>query len=281
MGISSFKTRYELLLEKAGLKEDEFTGNRYTEYGKLIEPKIRDYINRKRKKKFEPNRVIVDDVRYHSDGFNNDDCVLEIKSTSQIYETVDEYKVYLVQLLKGMELNKVKNGILAVYFRPEDFNPEFDPQRLQIFKITIGKYKTLLDEINAEIGKFRADLERLKANPLLSEQDFQPNELVAISNKVVALENRMAEFKTLEDEYKQMKQALFDAMLKHDVKSWETINGVKITRVDEIPATAKTVNEFDLDLFKAEHSDLYEQYQKEVIKKTKARAGYVKITLPK
>ena len=33
MGISPFKTRWEVLQEKAGLLESEFTGNKYTEYG--------------------------------------------------------------------------------------------------------------------------------------------------------------------------------------------------------------------------------------------------------
>ena len=281
MGISSFKTRWQLLLEKAELANSDFTGNRYTEYGNIIEPQIRDYINRKRKFKFEPNRVIVGDFRYHSDGYNGNDCVLEIKSTSQFYETVDEYKVYLVQLLKGMEINGVKNGILAVYSRPEDFNPEFEPKRLQVFNITISKYKSLLEKINAEIDKFRADLERLRNNPLLTEEDFQPNELVSIANKVVALENRIAEYKAIEAEHKKVKQELFEAMQKHDIKSWETINGVKITRVDGTPETVKTVEEFDLALFKTEQPDLYKQYLKEVIKKTAGRSGYVKITLPK
>jgi hypothetical protein len=68
----------------------------------------------------------------------------------------------------------------------------------------------------------------------------------------------MAEFKTLETEYKEVKQALFEAMQKHDVKSWETPNGIKITRVDGAEATAKTVTEFDLDTFKAENPALHD-----------------------
>lgn len=280
MGISDFTTRWELLLEKAGLKERDFTGNRYTEYGKIIEPQIRAYINKNRKKKFEPNRVYNGVFRCHSDGFNGD-TILEIKSTSHIFETVDEYKVYLVQLLFYMQENNVKKGILAVYDRPKDFNPDFDEERLQKFDITIGQYKTLLEEINAEIGRFLADLKRLKENPLLTEQDFLNNDLVTISNKVVALENRIAELKALETEQKEMKQALFEAMQKHDVKSWETPNGVKITRVDGTEATAKVVTEFDLATFKAENPALHDMYLKEVTKKTSARAGYIKITLPK
>lgn len=281
MGLSPFKTRWQLLLEKAGLVERDSFGTRYTVYGQKIEPQIRDYINKSMPfyAAFEPNRVIDGDTRYHSDGFNGE-CVLEIKSTSHIYETVGEYKLYLVQLLFGMQKNKVEKGKLAVYERPDDFDVEFDPTRLSVFDITAEQYKSLTAEINAEIDRFRADLKRLKENPLLSEADFQPNELIALSNKALVLEAQMAEFKELEKQYKNMKQALYEAMQKHDVKSWQMPNGTRITRVDGTEASTETVTEFDLDTFKDENAELYEKYQKTVTKKKAGRAGYVKITLP-
>ena len=45
MSLSPYKSRYDLLLEKAGYKTDTFKGNKYTEYGNTMEAKIRDYIN--------------------------------------------------------------------------------------------------------------------------------------------------------------------------------------------------------------------------------------------
>lgn len=280
MGISTFKTRWELLQEKAGLKENTFLGNKYTEYGKIMEPQIRAYVNRRLKNKFEPNQIINGDIRCNTDGFNGE-CVLEIKTTSHIYDTVDEYKVYLVQLLLYMQENGAKKGKLAVYSRPDDFNTDFDAELLKIHDITLNQYKHLLDEVNTEIERFRADLERLRNNPLLTEQDFQPNELVSISSKVVELETRIAELKVLENEQKKVKQALFDAMTKHGVKSWETPNGIKITRVDAIEGTTKTVAEFDEETFKAENPALHGMYLHDVEKKTAGKSGYIKITLPK
>ena len=280
MGLSTFNTRWGLLQEKAGLKERDFNGNKYTEYGKVLEPQIRAHINRRLKNKFTPNQIINGDIRCNTDGFNGA-CVLEIKTTSHIYDDVKEYKAYLVQLLLYMQENGVKKGKLAVYNRPDDFNPEFDAERLKTHDIDIKKYTNLLNEVNAEIERFRADLERLRNNPLLSEQDFQPNELVAISNKVVQLENRIAELKALETEQKKVKQALFDAMTKHGVKSWETPNGVKITRVDAVESTTKTVTEFDVETFKNENPALYDMYLHDVEKKTAGKSGYIKITLPK
>lgn len=282
MGISTFKTRWELLLEKAGLKENDFTGNKYTVYGQELEPQIRDYINSTMPEnaQFEPNRVYDGDIRCHSDGFNGY-CILEIKTTSHIYKTVDEYKIYLVQLLLYIEKNKVNNGLLAVYERPDDFDTEFELARLHIYEIDISDYKDLIEQINFEIDRFRADLARLKENPLLTEQDFLPNEIVTISNKVTALENRMQEFKAIESQYKAMKQELYESMAKYDVKSWETYNGTKITRVDGTEPTVKTVYEFDKDAFATDNPDMYKKYLKQVEKKSAGRAGYVKVTLPK
>lgn len=280
MGISPFKTRYELLCEKAGLREDDFVGNRYTVYGQKLEPQIRDYINALMPsgEKFEPNKVVHGDIRCHTDGFNGD-CVLEIKTTSHIYETLDEYKIYLVQLLLYMQENEVENGLLAVYKRDSDFDTDFSPANLFIYDVEAGAYKNLTEEINAEIERFRADLKRLKDNPLLSEEDFLPSELAVLSNKVVALETRMAEYKEIEKQYKEMKQALYEVMQKHDVKSWQMPSGTRITRVIGTEATTETVTEFDLELFKAENAELFAKYQKTVKKKKAGKAGYVKITM--
>lgn len=45
MNLSSFKTRWQLLQEKARITEDEFEGNAYTEYGNEMEKKIRGFVN--------------------------------------------------------------------------------------------------------------------------------------------------------------------------------------------------------------------------------------------
>lgn len=281
MGLSNFKTRWELLQEKAGLKESTFTGNKYTEYGNILEPKIRDYINNNFTiDPFIPNRVIKGDFRAHTDGFNGA-CVLEIKTTSNIHDSLDGYKHYLVQLLKYMEVNKVEDGILAVYERPEDLDEEFDEERLTPFGVILSDYTDLLNEINTELDRFRFDLKRLKENPLLSEQDFQPSELIVLSQKVVVFEKRIAEMKLIEGELKKAKQELFEAMEKHNVKSWATPNGTKITMVADTPSSVKTVTEFDEKSFKAENEALYSMYLREVEKKTPGKKGYVKITLPK
>ena len=280
MGISPFKKRFDLLLEKAQLKDNDFLGNEYTEYGNVLEPKIRDYLNESEKKPFLEDKVIKDDLRYHSDGFNGK-TVLEIKTTSKLHDDVNEYKVYLVQLLFGMQMHEVKKGKLAVYARPEDFNEEFDESRLSIYDIDIKNYKDLLEDINVAIDQFRKDLMKLKENPFLTEEDLQPNEVIELSNKVIAFEQQLASYKLLEEQYKAVKEELYKAMQDYQIKKWTTNNGVQITRVDGSEDSTVTVQKFNEENFKEENSELYQKYVEEVQQTKKGRTGYLKITLPK
>lgn len=279
LGISKFTTRWQLLLEKAGISKRDFGGNRYTEYGHVIEPQIRDHINLVYNTNFIPNRVIDGDIRYHSDGFDGK-RVLEVKSTSDIFSSADNYKVYLVQLLFGMYMNDVQKGILAVYDRPDDFNPVFDFTRLQVFEISLMQYYSLLDHVIKEVDKFRIDVERLKENPLLSEEDFLPaGNLVTLADKVAKFENQLAALKEIEVQCKEAKKQLYNEMVKRGVKSWSMPNGTKITMVAETPAGTKTFTEFDSEAFKAENPSIYQKYLKKVEKKTPGKAGYVRITM--
>jgi len=277
MGISPFTTRYDLLLFKAGIKEQEFEGNEYTEYGNLMEEKIRAYINEPRPgEEFKEDQLINGDVRCHVDGYDGD-TILEIKTTSQIHEKLEDYKVYLVQLLFYMMNYKVKEGILAVYERPEDFNEEFEPARLTTYGINIDDYKDLCQEIEAAIDKFRKDVERLKENPLLTEEDLLPEDIKTIWQALAVLENRLAEYKAIEAERDKVKKQLYEAMTKEGLKKWITPNGTQVTRVEEKPDT--TEMKFNEKKFKEEQEETYNQYCEEVVKK--GRAGYILITPPK
>lgn len=276
MQISAFKTRYELLLEKAGLKEDTFEGNEYTEYGNIMEPKIREYINRTFDKNFIEGKHINGDIRCHTDG-EDEDCILEIKTTSQMHEKVDDYKSYLVQLLFYMQETKKCFGYLAVYERPDDFDEKFDERKLHVYRIDIEDYKILLEQINEAVNQFRTDLQKLKENPLLTEEDLMPNDIVSISNKILLLEERLKEYKKLENEQKELKNQLKDLMKEKGIKKWETPNGTKITLVDD--AEDKEVLEFNEKKFKEENEEIYDKYLENKIKKGKS--GYVLITISK
>lgn len=276
MGISPFKTRFDLLLEKAGLKEIDFTGNEYTEYGNIMEPKIREYINRSLGKHYVEGKHISEDIRCHTDG-EDYSSILEIKTTSQIHEKIEDYKTYLVQLLFYMENTNKDSGLLAVYDRPVNFDKKFDIKRLQLFGVNIDNYRELIEEINKAVEQFRMDLIKVKENPLITEEDLMPVDLTELSNKVVALENQLAEMKTIETRAKELKAQLKKAMENNNIKKWETPSGVKITLIAD--GEDKVVKKFNEQLFKDNNLDLWDEYSEEIVQKGKA--GYVKIALPK
>lgn len=276
MGISPFKTRYELLLEKAGLKEDDFEGNQFTEYGNMMEEKIRSYINEKYDTAFVEGKHIEGDIRCHTDG-ENKDYILEIKTTSEIHENIDDYKTYLVQLLFYMYHTKRRLGMLAVYERPEDFNEEFDKERLHIYSVKIEDYEELIIKINNAVDQFIIDLQKLKENPFLTEEDLLPIDLTKISYEIIALENKLKEYKKMEQEQKDLKEQLKKAMEEKGIKSWQTPNGAKITLVED--GKDKEVMKFNEKKFVEENQDIYNNYLETKIQKGKN--GYVLITLPK
>lgn len=274
MGISTFKSRFDLLLEKAQLKDDDFEGNEFTEYGNIMEQKIRDYINNSLGKNFKEGKHINNDIRCHTDG-EDYTSILEIKTTSEMHNNIDDYKTYLVQLLFYMEQLKKETGILAVYERPEDFNEEFDNERLHIYMIDKTNYMNLIQDMNEAVDKFREDLEKVKANPLITEEELQPKELIEISNKVVALEEKLKEYKAIENEQKELKTQLKIAMEKYNVKKWTTNNGTQITLILDTPD--KEIQKFNEDKFREENEELYQKYLETKIQK--GRSGFVKVTL--
>ena len=280
MGINPFKKRFDLLLEKACLIYSEFDGNEYTEYGNILEPQIRDYINAKYGVEFREDKLINGDVRCHVDGYDGS-SILEIKTTSQVHGDVNDYKAYLSQLLFYMQEYGCKIGYLAVYERPKDFNTTFDETRLKLYEIDITKYEDFVKEIYEAVDRFRIDLVKVKENPFITEEELQPTELIELSNKVVALENKLAVYKELENEYKELKQNLFNEMENANVKSWKTNGGYTITRVDGTSKTTETKEEFDLKTFANDHPELYKQYLKTKTTIKNGKAGFVKITAPK
>ena len=283
MNLSPFKSRYNLLLEKAGYREDDFTGNVYTEYGNALEPMIRDWINTDLKDKFKEGKHTreaegdeIIGVRIHTDGENND-AILEIKTTSQIYDSVNDYKLYLVQLLYYMVLTGKEYGYLAVYERPKDMSIEFNSKRLHLYKIAASEYTGLISDINEAIERFIEDLQKVKDNPFITEEELLPKEIPDITERILAFESQLEYLKQVEKTVKAEKEKLKKAMLAANVKSWKTPNGYTITRVDDGEDSVKKV--FDETSFKKDNKELYEKYL--VDKIVKGKAGYVLITAPK
>lgn len=285
MQISPYKTRWQLLQEKAQLIDDDFNGSIYTDYGNTMEPKIRDYINQELGHGFVEGRHYdeVNGYRCHTDGEDEvTETILEIKTTSHVHHKLEDYLFYLVQLLFYMGVTGYDNGILAVYERPEDFSEKFEPERLQTFTVFYNEHLGLVKKIADEVLKFKRDLDRLKADPLLTEQDFLPKDMVSVSESILALEYVLSDMKKIETQLKDMKAQLYDLMIENQVMTWAT-ERVRLTRVDGKPETEEEVEELDIEGLKRDlpelfKSEAYGGYM--VTKKVKkaGRKGYVKIT---
>ena len=292
MELSPFKSRFELLLEKAGYKHNDFKGNVFTEYGNTMESKIRDYINLTHQCDYSEGKHIEEipaewdvtpngmSIRCHTDG-ENDVSILEIKTTSQLCDNVDDYELYLVQLLFYMMMTGKRFGLLAVYKRPDDMCEDFDVENLQLFDITIDNHTELVNNIVNAVIRFLDDLQKVKSNPFITEEELLPSDVTEIASRIVAFEQQLARMKELEKKVKSEKDRLKDAMERAGVKKWETPNGYKITLIPDSEDTVEQQESFNAERFMAEHPEIVEQYMetKNVIKKGKK--GYVRITSPK
>lgn len=289
LGINPFESRYELLLDKSGVEPNEFTGNEYTEYGDVIEGVIRDYINKEYGLNFIEYTIAkdYDDTigdRCNYDGYDEKiEKTLEIKSTSQIYEDLKDYKKYIVQQLWGLMLSPFKKSILAVYERDEDFKnktPEqwvkdFDPSRLHIYNINIDDYTEWVQEIENEVPKFKEDLKQLKENPLMSEYDFLPVEVKELNEKVIAFENKLEEIEQVQKQVETFREKLYEVMEQTGVKKWTTTNGITITRVNPVAPSTKIVEQLNEKKLKEQYEDAYNDCLEQVEKKSNGKKGYI------
>ena len=276
MGLSPFKTRWQLLQEKAEIVPIEPFTNPYVEYGSIMEGSIRDYINKHYSRNFEPAVKIVDDLRGNTDGLD-EMGILEVKTTSHIFDTIDGYKQYIVQMLFYMKIFNVQYGMLAVYRRDEDFSTVFDPDRLQVFEIDIKDYLDMMAEVEDAIESFRRDLKALKENPLLCEEDFLPAEVVDYAHEIIELESKLQEYKEMENQLKQFKEKLKAAMEEFNIKSWTMLSGTKVTLIPDGEDTE--YEEIDIEAVKQDYPQICESGSKYVKRKLKkARSGYVRIT---
>lgn len=268
LGLNRYKTQYELALEKTGIKPSEFKGNEYTEYGNILEPQIREYINSINKTNFKPATKIDEErkIRSNTDGHDKEaGLILEIKTHGKN----PTLKVYEAQMQLYMWHFGVEFGWLALYERPEDFDIEFDVERLKINQVE--RDDEYIQKILDAIETFWIRCEYLKEKPDMTEQEFMgigQNELTVVAQQVEKLELQLANFKKLEEQYKTMKNKLYQLMEEYDIKKWET-DRIIITRT--LPTKRESL---DSKKLKADHPDLFETY-----KKVSTVAGSVRIKL--
>lgn len=293
LGISKYKTRFQLLKEKAKLVPvaPVFVNQAIT-YGNTMEPKIRDYLNEDRDPcdkfnewKFE--RPFKDSdlrARGHLDGYDaTNKIVLEIKTTGEFRgDDLRDYPEYLFQMLFYMEMPrpKLKGGVLAIYLRPEDYNEVFDPTRLKVFTFTRDQVKAEIKRLNNEIDMFLADLQFIESNPEKSEIELINKEVATTAAKALAFEKKIAELKKAEDEYKTLKEELVKQMETYGVPTFEA-GGYQITLVAGTADSVDKVKTCDFDTLELFFPDAAEACVTTEEKKKSGHKASVRITKKK
>ncbi len=127
MGCSPFKTPWQLLLEKARIMPNNFKGNKYTEIGNVLEPKIQDAMQIKNvdERTYEKEYFEVP-FAGHIDGLNEIETELyEIKvSSGNMDKTLKTYEyqvrtyMYLTELDKAHVVLLQRDQNLAKYLNP-------------------------------------------------------------------------------------------------------------------------------------------------------------------
>lgn len=260
IGISKYKTQFDLALEKTGIKPSDFKGNEYTEYGNVMEPQVRDYVNAVNGTHFVPDTRIDRNrgIRSNTDGYDAENAlILEIKTHGKNLDI----KPYVAQMQLYMWQFSVDYGWLALYRRPGNFDAEFDSANLEIR--VIERDQEYIDKILEAVDTFWIRCEYLKENPNMTESEFMSigqNQVQVLANQVEKLELQIVDLevlmKKIDTERKAIKDKLYAAMDEYDIKKWET-EKIVITRI--LPGTRES---FDSTKFKKDYPDLAEQYKK-------------------
>lgn len=273
LGLSKYKSQFELAKEKTGLVPTVFDSNEYTVYGQVIEPQIRDYINIINETNFKPDTVINKErnIRGNCDGADYDESLLlEIKSHGK-NPTMEVYKVQMQLYMNEFNLAA---GWLALYERPDNFDAEFDPERLKIE--VVHRDDVQINEILQAIELFWKRCEALKRQPEMTEAEYysitleEKNEIAIVAGEVEKFELQIQSYKEIESQYKAMKDKLYQLMMDHKVKSFET-DRCTITLV--LPTESTSI---DTKALRESHPRIAKKFEKITPKK-----GYTKVSMKK
>ena len=173
------KSRIEFAKEKLGLLP-RGKGNEYTYYGQVMEPKVRNYINKLLGYHFIEASIVDETRKYRANTDGVDKVchtILEVKTFSKSLDI----SYYEPQCQFYMELYNCDVCLLVGYDRPEGFYTgisfdiestdeyfdfTFDDERVHIYKIyrDYEKFK----EMEIEINKFKYLLTCLKEEVILN-----------------------------------------------------------------------------------------------------------------
>jgi len=223
---SKFMKRNDLLLIKAGLKENDFIGNRYTRFGSEIENTIIldtefeiDIKISDRQAVFEkPSAVDTISYKCHVDGLIHESTgtyIYEAKTVGKQFElltddvdsVIKHFPSYYDQVQYNMYLADSEIALLDFAHRKEDDNSFFIGSHKRYW---IERDDVYIRDMFTDINEFLIELMELKNNPELAERyrddagidSDTVNELIQVETEIAKLKERQ----------KQLKEQVFNEM---------------------------------------------------------------------
>lgn len=274
LGLSKFKTQYELAQNKTGIVKSYFKGNEYTAFGHALEPQIREYINLTTDYNFVETSTIDEGnrVRANTDGVDHDKkTLLEIK-THGANPTMDVYKV---QMQLYMFANDLDQGLLALYHRPDDFNLDFDSDRLKT--VMIKRDDDLISHILREIKLFWQRVDWLSQNKNASEWEYNtciPKHKIKGGSKPVSKELQVKTVKLqpaeVEFNFEEIEKELETKLKKYEGLTFTEVQATECRNtIAELRKVKNGINRFRIDTKKklTEPIMVFEDKCKNLVKK--------------
>lgn len=175
----SYETTIEFAKRKLGFIPSS-SGNEYTKYGHLMEPKVRNYINETLNYHFIEDSKVDEIRKYRAncDGIDRKKKkLLEVKTFSKTLDV----KYYTPQCQFYMELFDIDECLLVGYDRPDDFyhglefslepedeffNLDFDETRIVIY--LLKRDKEMFKKMEIEIEHFKYLLDCLREDAIIN-----------------------------------------------------------------------------------------------------------------
>lgn len=252
LGLSKFKTQYELAQNKTGIVKSDFKGNEYTAFGHALEPQIREYINLTTDYNFVETSTINEKhrIRANTDGVDHDKrTLLEIK-THGANPTMDVYKV---QMQLYMFANDLGQGLLALYHRPDDFNLDFDSSNLKT--VMIQRDDDLINHILKEIELFWQRVDWLTDNPNANEWEYNnciPKHKIKGGSKPVSKELEVQTIKLqpaeVEFNFEEIEKELETRLKKYEGLTFTEVQATECRNtIAELRKVKNGINRFRID----------------------------------
>lgn len=283
---------YQFAMNKAGLVESYFDGNKYTRYGELMEIEIRNHINQIHNYEFVEH-CITDEANKYRGNMDGIDMkakkILEVKTCGEDVD-INEYMHQIQFYLElAYQYYGIKTCLLAVYVRPKIFYTglSYSIQRDDgYFETDLAIENLHIHEIHRDpkyfksilpcLDRFKKASDMLKANPKMSQREFNEvfygNKLVIKSNGLALLQRKINFYKELENELESAKKEIYQIFSERGIKQYND-QSIKITKIDPCEVTTISI---DNKRLLQEKPEIFEKYKK--VSKQK-RKGYVRLTI--